>query len=45
MLLNTDIQNKNCSNDFTFSKGKNCNYVHYLKKLKISNSFIWTKFH
>ncbi len=27
MLLNNDIQKKNCSNDFTFSKGNKCNYV------------------
>jgi len=29
MLLINDIQKKNCSNDFTFSKGNKCNYVHY----------------
>ncbi len=28
LLLNNDIQ-KNCSNDFTLSKGNKCNYVHY----------------
>jgi hypothetical protein len=33
MLFNSDIQKKICSNDFTFSKGNKCNYVHYwLKK-------------
>jgi hypothetical protein len=31
MLLNNDIQ-KNCSNDFTFSTGNKCNYVHYWTK-------------
>jgi len=29
MLLNSDIQKDNCSNDFTLSKGNKCNYVHY----------------
>jgi hypothetical protein len=29
MLLNSDIQKNICSNDFTFSKGNKCNYVHY----------------
>jgi hypothetical protein len=29
MLLNSDIQKKNCSSDFTFSKGNKYNYVHY----------------
>jgi len=29
MLLNSDIPKKNCSNDFTLSKGNKCNYVHY----------------
>jgi len=28
ILLNNDIL-KICSNDFTFSKGNKCNYVHY----------------
>jgi hypothetical protein len=44
MLLNNDIQKKNCSNDFKTSKGNKCNYVHYwiLKKIN-SNHFIWTK--
>jgi hypothetical protein len=34
MLLNNDIQKKNCSNDFKLSKGNKCNFVHYwiLKK-------------
>jgi len=46
MLLNTDIQKKYCSNDFTLSKGNKYNYVHYFLKIKInSNNFIWTKFH
>jgi len=30
MLLNNDIQKENCSNDFTLSKKKKSNYVHYL---------------
>jgi len=34
MSLNIDIQKNNCSNDFTFSKGNDYNYVHYWKKLK-----------
>jgi len=30
MLLNKDIKkNKNCSNDFTLSKGNKYNYVNY----------------
>jgi len=29
MLLNSDIQKNDYSNDFTFSKGNKCNYVHY----------------
>ncbi len=29
MLLNSDIQTKFCSNDFTLSEGNKCNYVHY----------------
>jgi len=29
MLLNSDIQKKNCPNDFTFSKGNKCNYVNH----------------
>jgi hypothetical protein len=29
MLLNNDIQIIFCLNDFTISKEKNCNYVHY----------------
>ncbi len=29
MLLNNDIQENIYSNDFTFSKGNKCNYVHY----------------
>jgi hypothetical protein len=29
MLLNSDIQKKKSSNDFTLSKGNKCNYVHY----------------
>jgi len=29
MLLNNDIQKRNCSHDFTFIKGDKCNYVHY----------------
>jgi len=29
MLLNNDIQFFFCSNDFKFSKGNKCNYVHY----------------
>jgi len=29
MLLNSDIQKKNYSKDFTLSKGNKCNYVHY----------------
>ncbi len=29
MLLNNDSQKKNCSNDFTLSKGNKFNYVHY----------------
>jgi hypothetical protein len=33
MLLNSDIK-KNCSNNFTFSKGNKCNYVHYWKNKK-----------
>jgi hypothetical protein len=35
MLLNNDIQKKFYSNDFTFSKGNKCNYVHYWKKNQI----------
>jgi hypothetical protein len=38
MLLNNDIYFLK-SNDFTLSKGNNCNYVHYLKK-KNFNHFI-----
>jgi hypothetical protein len=37
MLLNNEIQLYFCSNDFKFSKGNKCNYVHYWifkKKLK-----------
>jgi hypothetical protein len=39
MLLNSDIQKKNCSNDFTLSKGNKCNYVHCwnLKKNKVES--------
>jgi len=34
MLFNNDIHI--CSNDFTFSKGNKCNYVHYWEiKIKI----------
>ncbi len=33
MLSNNDIQKRNCSNDFTLSKGNKCNYVHYWKKI------------
>ncbi len=29
MLLHNDIHQKNCSNDFTLSKGNKYNYVHY----------------
>jgi len=29
MLLNGDIQKKNCLNDFKLSKGNKCNYVPY----------------
>jgi len=29
MLLNSDIQKNNYSNDFTLSKGNKCNYEHY----------------
>jgi hypothetical protein len=29
MLLNNDIQLFFCSNDLNFSKGNECNYVHY----------------
>jgi len=29
MLLNNEIQLYFCSNDFKFSKGNKCNYVHY----------------
>jgi hypothetical protein len=35
MLLNIDIQKKNCSNDFTLSKGNKFNYVHHWKNLQI----------
>jgi hypothetical protein len=28
-FLNNDIFLKNCSNDFTLSKGNKCNYVQY----------------
>jgi hypothetical protein len=34
MLLNDDIQLFFCSNDFKFSKGNKCNYVHYWNILK-----------
>jgi len=34
ILLNNDVQKKNCSNNFTLSKGNKCNYVHYWKKFK-----------
>jgi hypothetical protein len=33
MWLNSDIQKRNCLNDFTLSKGNKFNYVHYWKKL------------
>jgi hypothetical protein len=36
MLLNSDIQNINCSNDFTLSKKNVCKYVHYGKKIKLN---------
>jgi hypothetical protein len=39
MSLHTAIQKNNCSNDFTLSKGNNCNYVHYWKN-KIKNKII-----
>ncbi len=29
MLLNSDNQKKNCSNDFTLSKKIKCNYAYY----------------
>jgi hypothetical protein len=29
MLLNNDIQKNICSNDFTLSKGNECNSLHY----------------
>jgi hypothetical protein len=39
-LLNDDIQLFFCSNDFKFSKGNKCNYVHYLNFFKNKlNSF------
>jgi hypothetical protein len=44
MLLNSDIQNINYSNDFTLSKRNKCNYVHYRIIFLNSNYFIWTKF-
>ncbi len=34
MLLNSDIQKKICSNDFTLSKRNKCHYVHYWIFLK-----------
>jgi hypothetical protein len=40
-FLNNDIFFKNCSNDFTLSKGNKCNYVQYWKKklIKLIISF------
>jgi hypothetical protein len=44
MLLNSDIQTKICSNDFTLSKENKYNYVNYWKNLKLNlNNFIWKK--
>jgi len=35
MLLNSDIQKKIYSNDFTFSKRNTCNYITLFRKKKI----------
>jgi len=44
MLLNSDIQTKNCSNDFTLSKRK-INVIMYIIEFVLKlNHFIWTKF-
>jgi hypothetical protein len=45
MLLNSDIQKKIYSNDFTFSNRNTCNYIHYLEEGKLNvNHFIWKKY-